>query len=131
MGQEMNLPWNGTLTIENVPAVAGLIRELLAGKRYTFVACNEFFGFKPEVRTGQTLKPSRGKGDPVNCYGETPDHAGFHINDTYGVWGLSTSQKGGGYDSDFNAPYFVFEWDKVTVTLRAPAWTSPLLGGGG
>lgn len=42
---------NTMLTLDNLEEVAQRIKDMLDGKRYTFVACNEFFDFKPEVRT--------------------------------------------------------------------------------
>lgn len=120
--KEMNLNWYGMLTVENIERVADLLRQLLKGKRYTFVAANEFFGFKPEVRTNQELKPST-TGDPINVYYDKDGKrfAGFNVCDSYGVWGCSTSLQEEQYDHEFKNPYFVFEWNKVTITHCAPA----------
>ena len=100
-------------------------------KRYTFVACNEFFDFKPEVRTGQELKEDNPVSYWIDENNNPPLHAGFNVNDSYGVWGLSTSQKENKYDNEFNAPYVVFDYNQIKITLRAPAghkiyWTVAL-----
>ncbi|MBD3244967.1 MAG: hypothetical protein GF335_03165 [Candidatus Moranbacteria bacterium] len=126
MGKEYNLHWYGVLTIENLQQVADLLLQLLDGKRYTFVAANEFFRFKPEVRTGQTLSHKGATtGKAINVYYDEkenpPKHAGFNVGDTYGVWGCSTNLATDEYDNEFNNPYFVFEYNKVTITHRAPA----------
>lgn len=114
------LNWYGTLTIENIEAVVNLLKRLLEGKRYTFVACNEGRrNFRPEVRTSQQLT-----GTFKTWEGEKKDFAGFNVSDTYGVWDLSTSRHDSdGYDPSFNAPYIVFERNKVTITHRAPTGT--------
>ena len=126
MDEKYNLHWYGMLTIENVQQIADLLLQLLDGKRYTFVAANEFFRFKPEVRTGQTLDHKGARsGKAIGIYSDEKDtpprHAGFNVGDTYGVWGCSTNLAENKYDPEFNNPYFVFEYNKVTITHRAPA----------
>ena len=51
MMNEFNLNWSGMLTTQNIDQVADLLRHLLTGKKYTFVAANEYYEYKPEVRT--------------------------------------------------------------------------------
>jgi hypothetical protein len=111
-----------TLCLSNIEETAFRIEKMLTGKRYTFVAANEFFRFEPEVRTGQRLTDK----NPMHFWFDEentpPKYGGFNFNDSYGVWGLSTSQEGEQYDPKFDAPYLVFEWGhKLTMTLRAPA----------
>ena len=120
MEQEIGLNWYGMLTVENIEKVAETLRQLLKEKKYTFVACNEGMDFKPEVRTGQQLKPST-KGDPINVYfdEESKRFASFNVCDSYGVWSCSTSLHTDDYDHEFKNPYIVFEWNKVTITHRA------------
>lgn len=49
--------WSGYLTLENFDAVAGRLREMLEGKRYTWVSCNEGLrDFFPEVRPGVPVR---------------------------------------------------------------------------
>jgi len=127
MNGKFNLHWDGMLTVENIQEVVSLLSQLLDGKRYTFVTANEIFQFKPEVRTGQSFNPKGStSGKAINvCFDETnkdsPKHAGFNVGDTYGVWGCSTSLTEDKYDSEYNNPYFHFEYNKVTITHRAPA----------
>lgn len=107
--------WFGTLAIDNCEEVANMIYELLKDKTYTFVSANEYFGYKPEVRTNQKLH-----GDNPKTWVRSED-AGFNFEDAYSVWGLSTSQKEAGYDPKFNAPYIVIEYSKITITHKAPS----------
>jgi len=110
-----------TLCLENLEEVAQLILEELEGKTYTFVAANEFFKYKPDVRTNQRLKD-----EPFSLYfddnNDPPQFGGFHFSDSYGVWGLSTSQQEPDYDPSFDNPHVAIEWDgTITMTHRAPA----------
>lgn len=116
MKEPMELNWHGMLTTENIEAVVNLLKQLLEGKRYTFVTCNESFRFKPEVRTGQRLT-----GDFKIYRDESLNYAGFNVGDSYGMWGCSTNTNEARYDHTFQNPYFSFEWHKVTITHRAPA----------
>ena len=120
--------WHGTLTLENLEEVAAMIGDLLDGKRYTFVACNEYFKFKPEVRTGQELNHKGAtSGHAISTYFDNeqspPRFGGFNIGDTYGVWGCSTASSAEGYhyDPTYEAPHVSIDWGKVTITHRAPA----------
>lgn len=109
--------WFGTLAIDNVEQVAAAIETVLADKSYTFVACNELFDFRPEVRTGQRLK----KSNPVHTWIKEEKYAGLSVSDTYGVWGFSTNAIEDVYDPTFNNPYIVLDHGKLTVTHRALA----------
>jgi hypothetical protein len=107
-----------TLHTGNIEKVAKLIEEKLTGKTYAFVSVNELFNFRPDVRTNQKMHEDK----PVHIWfdedNDPPNFAGFNINDTYGVWGLSTSQKTNEYDPTFNAPYVVIEYNQIKMTLR-------------
>lgn len=76
--------WSGYLTLENFEAVAARLRTMLDGRPYTWVACNEGFGYRPEVRPGLRM-------DKVEANLLAPDHGHLMVRDSYGVWGLSTS----------------------------------------
>lgn len=87
---ESDRDWYGYLTLDNCDAVAGRIRSMLAGQRYTWVSCNEGLrDYFPEVRTGQRLR------DDVRIDRDTLDGgtewAHISAGDTYGVWGLGTT----------------------------------------
>ena len=117
--REMNLGWAGMLTIENVEKVAELFRELLQGKRYTFVSANEFFGFKPEVRTRQRLAFQ--KSDPIQAFKEKDGKsAGIMVHAPFGVWSIHTNLAKNQHDPEFKNPYLAFDWNRVTITHRAP-----------
>lgn len=123
----------GMLTIGNIEQVAKKIKKKLKGQKYTFVAVNAYFshpdpldeqGFllstnAPEVRTSQELT-----GDVSIWFdkeNDPPRYAGFNFNDTYGVWGLSTSTNNPNYDYEFKNPYFVIEYKTIRFYHRAPA----------
>ncbi len=123
MPKKIGLRWDGMLTVQNIEQVVEVLRQLLNGKKFTFVACDEVSGFTPEVRTGQQLQPST-KGDPINVYYDEKSKrfAGFTVcNSRGGVWGCSTNLHTDEYDNQFKNPYFVFEENKVTITHRAPS----------
>jgi hypothetical protein len=110
----------GTLTTQNIEEVAEKIEATLTGKTYTFVSANEIFGFEPRVRVNQRLKEE----DALHVWedeGCPPKYKGFHFGDSYGVWGLSTSQQENGFDTEYNAPYVVIKWNTITIKHRAPA----------
>lgn len=112
--------WFGVLTISNVEQVADLLRRLLAGKNYTWVATNEGYAWKPEVRLSQRIKPGWPDKDPITVH-QHETWAHLIVCDTYGVWSLSTHSLDGHYDGKFTDPYFSFERDRVTITHRVPA----------
>ena len=133
MSKEMDLHWYGMLTMQNIEQVCDLLRQLLGGKSYTFVASNEFFGHKPEVRTSQRLSAqSTRRENAISVWHDKEGkRASFNVTDSYGVWGCTTNLSEDEYDPDFNNPHFVFEWNKVTITHRAPAghllyWTAAI-----
>jgi len=111
--------WYGTITVENIEYVAGLILELLSGKSYTFVSVYEYKGFEPETRQNQRLENGN-NGSPLSVYKEN-GYAGFNFCDTYGVWCLGTSNTDLSYDPTFARPYIVIEHDKVTISQRTGA----------
>lgn len=120
--------WYGMLTVGNVEEVAARLSRLLNGKSYTFVMVNEFSQFKPDVRMGQRLIARRKdipEEEPVDVYYDKentpPEHAGFNVNDTSGVWGCSTNTTERKKDPEFKNPYLVFECDRVTITRRTSA----------
>jgi hypothetical protein len=117
MRNKFNLYWSGVLTLENLDEVAGLFRQLLDGKRYTFVSAYEYRGWRPEVRMHQQVEPHNATdGQGISLWREdaaTPTYGGFHVVDTYGVWGLSCSVH--------EKPYVSFEYNKVTMELKTPA----------
>ena len=118
----MNDNWFGVMTVDNIEDIVGKLRELLTGKRYTFVSCYEYKRYEPEVRASQELKNGTSD-DPFHVwYGENQEFGGFNVGDTYGVWGLDTNgHRGANYDGKFDIPYLVFDYGKCTMTFRTPA----------
>lgn len=117
----------GTVTIDNIDEVAEKLKQLLEGKQFTTVCCYEYRNWEPEVRLHQYLDGGRdGENIRVIHHHLEPDgnpdnpHSQITVCDSYGVWGISTTQTETRYDPDFNAPYVAFEWDRVTITARAP-----------
>ena len=127
--------WYSTLNKDNAEAFAARLKALLAGQRYTFIAVNEMFGTRAEVRVNQALEghsvrpghdnvpPSRETfpiGDPNNISVTIgADFSADYVHvmgcDTYGVWSVS------------QGTYFVFtpesryEPNKVTLNFKAGA----------
>jgi hypothetical protein len=81
LGQES---WDGWLTLDNLDNVAARIQRMLTGQRFTFVAVNELFGDRPEVRTGNRLR------EPVRAY-RHDGWGGLSWSDSRYVTGLHTS----------------------------------------
>lgn len=122
---KIDMKWSGMLTVKNIEQVADLLRKLLNGKRYTFVAAHESRGFKPEVRTNQKLNSSiPGVANSIRTYcnnEEGKQFAGFLVNDSYGVWGCSTCLLEDTHDPKFKNPHIEFDGDKVTIIHRPSA----------
>ena len=119
--------WEGTVTVGNIEEVAERFKELLTGKRYTTVHCHEYKNFKPEVRLHQELGGGwDGETIVVTHHHKREDRSSdrprsrMTLCDTHVADGFSTTRVEPGYDPDFQAPYVVFEWNKVTITNRAP-----------
>lgn len=119
--------WHGGLTVDNIENVANMILRKLDGRKYCFASQN--YGFMEEgaldVRTDQSLENNK-KGSPLSVwFGENNEYAGFNFCDSYGVWGCSTSKHNSdlayGWDSTFDAPYIVIDWNEVKIVHRAPA----------
>lgn len=98
----------GTITTANVDEFAAKLEKMLTDKAYVFVYANEFFGYRPEVRTDQRLESVK-----VLRMEEHPDHATVMISDTYGVGSISK-------DAEFS---FDHEYDPRTLHVehKAPA----------
>lgn len=112
----------GYLTTENADAVAKRLQAMLVGKRYTFVAVNEYLGYRPEVRTSQRLKPgnrAKDNGTGINVWSDD-GRTGITVDDTYGVWGVSTSAS---TEKDFDkyTPFLDFTDHQVQIHHLAPA----------
>ena len=65
--ENMSLSWAGIMTAENIEGVAEQLRQLLTGKRYTFVLSTEDTGFEPKVSTNRRLTPND-DGDSIIVY---------------------------------------------------------------
>lgn len=118
--------WSGYLTIENGEAVTERIRSLIGGgQRYTFVAVNDLFGDRPEVRTSQTAKSVEHSFSGPYDDGSRCVH--LTVPDTYGVWGLHT----GAADADAarrmrdddrrDWVFLEFTHGKLAITHYAPS----------
>lgn len=74
----------GYVARDNIDSVLLWVRDLLWDDegdpvRYTWVACYEYAGFRPEVRTGQLA-------EAISI--PEPGHDSITVSDSYGVWGL-------------------------------------------
>lgn len=105
--------WYGAPTVDNLEAIARRLKRMLEGRRYTFVSANDYFGPlpRPEVRTSQHLAPESSRdGQAIYTrYGEDKSWGFIGVNDSYGVWYISTS-------SDPDRPITVsFQCDKLVI----------------
>src|SRR5690348_15585774 len=115
MPHEINRHWFGTLTADNLEAVAAVLREMLTGARYTFVSVNEWFGPvpRPDVRTSQRLTPENNiHGEAISVWKDdtTGQPRGIIVSDTYGVWSLCPAFPGSQEEKE-GLPYLAFEWN--------------------
>ncbi|MEU4410685.1 hypothetical protein AB0F88_39795 [Streptosporangium sp. NPDC023963] len=114
--------WFGFLAFDNLDLVADRIRAMIGGGQpYTWVAANEMFGLRPEVRTGQvatTVRAERRTHDGnVEC-------GYLNVADTYGVWGLNTdvaTQHEAAAKDGRGRTYLVFECGQLMAEHFAPA----------
>lgn len=84
------------LTIDNLEEVAAQVARTLEGHTYTFYTHNLFFGpDHSEERKGQRLAPESTVHKKAvwtwkNAHPDGNTYGGFHVSDSYGVWGAST-----------------------------------------
>lgn len=117
--------WWGYLCLDNFDLVADRIRSMLGdGQPYTWVAVNEAFGLRPDVRAGMVAEKVTVRGGADE---DTPAKY-LTVADTYGVWGIDTSARTEADARDggkLNNVYLHFEtnqWgDKLTIEHYAPA----------
>lgn len=118
--------WYGIMTIENVEAIAVRIKKMLTGKYYTFVANNFYSDYpRPEVHTSQQMETDPARGKDVQVWYDDkenpPRFAGFHVGDTYGVWGTSTHAREDDRASWEKQPYIVLDYRQIKIEHYAPA----------
>jgi hypothetical protein len=117
------LDWSGYLALDNAHAVADRIKSMIgSGQRYTWVAVNEYFGHKPEVRTSQVATKVDFENDLQHEDGSPWAH--LTVVDTYGIWGLSTDaadEAAAAEAAKRDRTVLTFERRKVTIELYAPA----------
>lgn len=114
--------WYGYLTLENAEAVADRIRSMIGdGQRYTWVAANEIFGYKPEIRTGQVAKRIEFVSEKLS---DGRSWAHLLVRDAYGTWGISTTaadQAAAHAMDKKDATFLRFEYGRLTIEHYAPA----------
>lgn len=114
--------WYGYLTLENAEAVADRIRSMIGdGQPYTWVAANEYFGYKPEVRTSQVASKVEFNQD-LRLSDGTP-WAHLTVVDTYGIWGLhaTAADDAAACEADKkDRTVLKFGYRKLTIDLYAP-----------
>jgi len=95
--------FSGDITLDNIKDVAEAIESVLDGKKYAFVA--SVGGECPRVRVNQEL--TQAPSVRYDTEATPPRFAGFNISDTYGVWGVSTSES--------EKPYITFKHGQITI----------------
>ena len=127
MTREINLSWQGMLTIDNIDEVAKLIFQLLGGKEFVLMEKNGLFKFKPQFTANQRLCGVSEKGIEVRREGN--NSAGFNPEYTDAVLPISTDLKDEIFDPRYRNPHIRFEKDKVTIVKLTDAghlmgWTA-------
>lgn len=103
------------LTVDNIDAVADLIRRTLEDKTYTFVAVNEGRNYEPDVDTGRTLRK-----DGVDVARYESGGASIFVHDSWGVLPISAGVSDD-YDPDVRrGAYVVVTLRQVSIKHRAP-----------
>lgn len=108
----MNAKEYYTMSIHDVHTVASKIEKLLKGNKYTWVEVYEYTGYIPRADTGRIF-------NDVNCFLED-GYGGFSVSDSYGVWGVHTTQESNKFDPTYENPYIEFGYNFVRITLRTP-----------
>jgi hypothetical protein len=100
--------WFGHLTTSNIDDVVSVLNGMLKEQKYTFASMRWSQGFEPkmDVRTSQELK------DEISIYQFSNTHSGFHVLDSYGLWGVSTVG---------NGAFISFEHWKVIIQHESPS----------
>lgn len=89
----------GNLTVANAEQFVERLREMLTGKRYTFITVNASLDNIPDVRVHQQLggriNTEPGVADnirlyPVEYLANESAYQNLNVCDTYGVWSLTT-----------------------------------------
>lgn len=127
--------WSGFVTVENADAIADRIRRFLGGRIYTWFTVSEFFRWRPEVRTLQSMERvsvERRKTD------DDTDDVWITIVDTYSVTWLNSrcaDQAAARLADEKTDHAFVeFKRDYLQIAHRTPAgdrlfWTIVPNGG--
>lgn len=117
--------WFGYLTLENLDAVADRIRRMIGdGQPYTWVAVNEGFDYKPEVRTSQIATNVEAYRLETNG----KPHGDITVVDTYGIWSVHTDVADQtevraqlGNERARELAYLTFSHNLIRVQHSAPA----------
>ena len=122
---EINNHWFGVLTAENIDAVAAQVGEIVKGRfaiaeaRYcdSVEARLEMISADCETNSEWTSHPTR---EPVRVF--RPDSGPWFGFSAAGyLWMFHAREDNKQDHEDYRYPYFSFEYDKFTVTQRAPA----------
>lgn len=112
--------WSGTVTVDNVDAIAKRIVDMFAGKYYTSVEISKDGDYvsTPRVHTSQRLNHDHHRNGPaIYTYHETEPYlrSGFNVGDTHGSWGVSTSARSDDRGSWARQPWISFEPNQITI----------------
>lgn len=125
VGSSITRHWFGVLTTDNIDQVAALVREILAGRFAIAEAsyCDSNYAdlrlisADCELDSQWTSNPER---EPVRVF-KDDGHPWFSFSAGGFVWGFHARADGQKDHDDYHYPYFSFEYNKFTVTHRAPA----------
>jgi hypothetical protein len=110
---EMDIYWQGVLTISNVNVVATFLFRLLEGKKYMKIhSCPHADDYTPRIQTSLQLVPGS-EGQSIQVW---QDHssAALKIFENQGVWQIVTKEQEE-FDPDVQYPNFSFDGNRVLI----------------
>jgi len=126
MKMEINRRWFGVLNLENLDAVAEVMRKILAGRIAIAEASYVDSGHAQlrlisadcQIDSRWTSEPSK---ESVRVFRGEDGHAWIGFSAGGFFWSFTARPDNGSEHDDYRYPFFSFEYNKFTVTDRAPA----------
>lgn len=117
MERKVHRHWHGMLTVNNIDEIANLIREMLTGRRYTFVLVHEQKGFRPYVKASRELSNQ----NDINSV--EVEHCGEGENATASLTILDNFNDGWTFsinNTDHQCPNIEFSQDTIQIAFEDP-----------
>lgn len=123
---EIDRRWFGVLTNENIEGVVAVVREIVKGRfciaeaEYCDSSNANLRLISPDCATDSRWTSTPEK-EQVRLFTEDDGRKWFGFSAGGYFWSFNARADGRPDHEDYRYPYFVFEYDKFTVTQRAPA----------